>query len=387
MRVLFLISRFFTIGCLFLPCVTAAQGTWERKTDCPISRVKAVAFSIGQYGYVGTGVGNDSVMNDFWRYDPVNDSWQQVASMPTLGQWAAFSFVINGIAYVGSGYNPDASFNFELWSYDPVYDKWGRKENIPWMVYADETLASFSIGNRGYLVATHNQNNFREYDPENDTWTNKTNFPTNQLLGMVSFTIGNKGYVGSGFDGQINALTERFWEYDPAADTWTRKADFPKPRGYAVGFSVEKCGYIGLGVGRAEFFNDCWEYRQTTDVWARVADCGFWALDPMAMTMGSKAYVGPGGNLWEFAPDFSDVQLTPQSYPFSMYPNPTSDLLKISTDVPAIRSMTIYNSLGQVVMKGKFDSQTIDVSGLTTGVYRIVCYTDGRVLSATFIKE
>lgn len=376
------------MGCLFLPGVTAAQGTWEKKADCPTVRSDGVAFSIGPYGYVGTGVSNDdTVMNDFWRYDPVSDSWQQVASMPTPGRWAAFSFVINGIAYVGSGINPDYSLNFELWCYDPVYDKWGRKEDMPWMIFASGTFASFSIGNHGYLVATHNQSNFLEYDPETDSWTYKANFPTNYVLDMVSFTIGDKGYVGSGFDGQLIAFTERFWEYDPAADTWTRKADFPKPRGYAVGFSIGKCGYIGLGMGRAEFFNDFWEYRQTTDVWARVADCGFWGLDPMAMTMGSKAYVGPGGNLWEFTPDFSDVQLTAQSSHFSVYPNPTSDLLKISTGIPAIRSMTIYNSLGQVVMNHRFDSQTIDVSGLNTGVYRIVCYTDGHVLSAAFIKE
>ncbi|MBI4726765.1 hypothetical protein HY768_06025 [candidate division TA06 bacterium] len=44
-----------------------------------------------------------------------------------------------------------------------------------------------------------------------------------------------------------NYLTD-LWEYDTTSDTWTRKADFPgTPRDRAVGFSIGTKGYIGTG--------------------------------------------------------------------------------------------------------------------------------------------
>ena len=39
-----------------------------------------------------------------------------------------------------------------------------------------------------------------------------------------------------------------FWEYDPIANTWTQKADFGgTARAVAVGFSIGSKGYIGTG--------------------------------------------------------------------------------------------------------------------------------------------
>ena len=54
----------------------------------------------------------------------------------------------------------------------------------------------------------------------------------------VGFSIGNKGYVGTGYDNNINYHND-FWEYDPATDTWTQKANFGGGARYgAVGFSI-----------------------------------------------------------------------------------------------------------------------------------------------------
>ena len=57
-----------------------------------------------------------------------------------------------------------------------------------------------------------------------------------------------------------------FWEYDPATDTWTQKADFEGVgRGFAVGFSIGSNGYIGTGLlGNLNYggpsSKDFWEY-------------------------------------------------------------------------------------------------------------------------------
>jgi hypothetical protein len=43
--------------------------------------------------------------NDFWEYNYFTDSWTQRASLPGPGRKDATAFVINGIAYVGTGYS------------------------------------------------------------------------------------------------------------------------------------------------------------------------------------------------------------------------------------------------------------------------------------------
>ncbi|MEO5674560.1 MAG: kelch repeat-containing protein, partial [Chitinophagales bacterium] len=64
-----------------------------------------------------------------------------------------------------------------------------------------------------------------------DTWVQKSDFGYNASNvpepsarnSAVGFSIGNKGYLGTGEDG---GPKKDFWEYDPDANTWTQKADF-----------------------------------------------------------------------------------------------------------------------------------------------------------------
>ena len=48
----------------------------------------------------------------------------------------------------------------------------------------------------------------------------------------------------------LDSNTKDFWEYDPVGNTWTQKADFGGTARYAaVGFSIGNKGYIGTGHG------------------------------------------------------------------------------------------------------------------------------------------
>ena len=67
-----------------------------------------------------------------------------------------------------------------------------------------------------------------------------------------------------GYDG-ISAKKD-FWEYDPSSNTWAQKADFGGPARYAaVGFSIGLKGYIGTGYDGG-YQNDFWEYGPLTDL-------------------------------------------------------------------------------------------------------------------------
>ena len=43
--------------------------------------------------------------------------------------------------------------------------------------------------------------------------------------GAVGFSIGSKGFIGTGVDFFGNYYND-FWEYNPATNTWTQKANF-----------------------------------------------------------------------------------------------------------------------------------------------------------------
>jgi len=69
----------------------------------------------------------------------------------------------------------------------------------------------------------------------------------------VGFSIGDKGYIGTGGDpGGVND----FWEYDTTANTWTMKAFFGGTARYgAVGFSIGSFGYLIILSGDPRTFD------------------------------------------------------------------------------------------------------------------------------------
>jgi outer membrane protease len=93
-----------------------------------------------------------------------------------------------------------------------------------------------------------------------NTWAQKADFGGSVRYDATGFSIGSKGYLGTGYDG---IPRNDFWEYDPATNTWTHKADFGgTARNYATGISIDSKGYIGSGIdfqlggGNGNYFKD-----------------------------------------------------------------------------------------------------------------------------------
>jgi hypothetical protein len=53
-------------------------------------------------------------------------------------------------------------------------------------------------------------------------WTQKANIGAVGRDGAVGFSIGNKGYIGTGSNG--TTYLNDFWEYDPETNVWIQKA-------------------------------------------------------------------------------------------------------------------------------------------------------------------
>jgi hypothetical protein len=182
-----------------------------------------------------------------------------------------------------------------------------------------ESAAGFSIGSKGYIGTggyfdgTNNNcyKDFWEYDPASNAWTQKADFGGAGRSGAVGFSIGNKGYIGTGTDG--SGFLKDFWEYDPTGNTWVQKADFGGAgRNCAVGFSIGTKGYIGTGNVSGSFKNDFWEYDPTANTWIQKASIGVigrWAA--VGFSIGTKGYLGTGEDTtWTYYKDFWEYDPT-----------------------------------------------------------------------------
>jgi N-acetylneuraminic acid mutarotase len=168
---------------------------------------------------------------------------------------------------------------------------------------------SFSIGNRGYVgcgedTADLVRNDFWEYDPGTDTWTQKATLPGAGRRDAVGFAIGTKGYVGTGIDAaesQLGNNLNDWWEYNPATNTWLSRAPYPGSSSwggiyFGCGFVCNGMGYIvGGKQGNSNYTSSLYRYNPTTNSWTQMAQFpGGTRYAMSAFTINNKAYVGLG---------------------------------------------------------------------------------------------
>jgi len=298
-------------------------GSWTQMADFPgEARGAAVGFSIGNKGYVGLGESGSGdsygpYYKDFWEYDPSTNTWTQIADFPGGERWSAVGFSIGDRGYVGTGsFGPDyrsLTYLQDFWEYNPATNAWTKKADVPGRTR--ECAVGFSIGNKGYVGTGRNRTvspkDFWQYDPVLDSWERKEDMPVYSRYCAVGFSIGNKGYVGTGFDGRIGYGTD-VWEYDPSSDSWTEKAYFTGNRKWcAFGFSIGDKGYLGGGgLASGLMFNDFWEYTPISDSW-KLKDIypGGGGYCSVGFSIGDKGYVGIGWgdggthkDFWRFTP-------------------------------------------------------------------------------------
>jgi len=182
------------------------------------------------------------------------------------------------------------------------------------------SAVSFVIGDKAYVGLGYNDDDDNEYlkdfwvyNSSIDRWDRIADFPGNGRIAAVSFSINGKGYVGTGYDGD-NKLKD-IWEYDPTLNTWTQKDDFLGGARYkAVGFSIDNYGYIGTGYGDDSVDKiDFYRFDPTASAgsqWLKVQSIGgSKRRGATAFTYNNKAYVCTGisngvflTDMWEYDP-------------------------------------------------------------------------------------
>jgi len=227
------------------------------------SRKSAVAFTIGNKAYVCTGLTGsgqtETCTADMWEFNTATGKWTKKESLPGAARYGAIGFSINGKGYVGLGNVPGSTSAYtDLWEYDPTADKWTKKADFPDKGRISASV--FVINNEAYVLfgaasmeISASQKVVYSYNPQKNQWNKEADFPGSARMGAVTFSINNKGYVFSGYNG-VNARYHDFWEYDPANNTWKENTDtLPAARNDAFCFVIDSVAYMGGGKVKSSF--------------------------------------------------------------------------------------------------------------------------------------
>jgi N-acetylneuraminic acid mutarotase len=275
-------------------------GSWSQVAPFPgPARSNAVAFAVGGYGYVGTGVGNDGFtpLADFYYYNTGVNSWAQIDSLHDAVQsyprFDAVAWGFDTVGYVLTGTDNNYYFG-DVWKYSPQTGHWSQQTYLPGNPRSG--AATWVYNGKGYLLTGYTpgsrwaQNNmcydFWVFDPNATdslkAWTRLrdiyntssgtyddgyTNIIRKYGAAFIikGTTTGDKGYITLGQNGTALTYT---WEYDFLSDLWTEKTPYEgTARSGAVGFSItdkngKSRGFAGTGLstGNTSGFSDIEEF-------------------------------------------------------------------------------------------------------------------------------
>ena len=173
----------------------------------------------------------------------------------SLGLYDAVTFNIGGTEYIGLGWNDIMGDNLNFSKYSPNFHEWEMIESM----YPGKPrygAVAFVIGGKAYVglgyMLGHNvsevHDDFFVYDTLTRNWEKLSfQFPGKARRGAVAFSIGGKGYVGTGIvkPGEGDYLAD-FYEFDPQSG-WKQISNISYPRYGATAFVAEGCGYVCFG--------------------------------------------------------------------------------------------------------------------------------------------
>lgn len=276
-------------------------------------RSGAIVFTIGSKAFVGLGYDGDDYLSDFYVMDVNGGFWEAKTNFPGLARERAVAFSLNGKGYVGLGYNRDEDVEElgDFWEYNPETNAWTQLNNFGGT--ARYSTIGFSIGSKGYVGTGYDgdgyNSDFWEYDPAIDSWREIQSYPGEKIEGGVAMLINGKAYICGGRNNGL--FNTDFWELDPSGESivWTNRAPDDEASYYdefidavsrydAVTITVEDKSYIVGGVASTGATSGTvYEFNATTGIWDdRTTFEGSARSLAVAYVLEGRAFVGTGQN-------------------------------------------------------------------------------------------
>ena len=225
----------------FIPTATAANemydpatDTWANKTSLPAAEGFLQAVSVNEKIYVMGGAaynGKDYDINGTNEvYDPVSDSWQSLAPMPTPVYNFAMTAVGDKIYVLGgmSGrLNGLTIYSNQTQIYDTQTNTWTFGQPMPITTFSCAAVATsgvlapvriYYIGGTDETTWAHTNTGpcpTQIYDPQTDSWSLGTSVPTPRASGFTLAVVNDTIYAIGGYDGvSESVVNEQYFPLD-----------------------------------------------------------------------------------------------------------------------------------------------------------------------------
>ncbi|MBL0742724.1 Kelch repeat-containing protein [Chryseolinea lacunae] len=216
-----------------------AADSWTQKKDFPYEGTAEVALTIGKKGYVMV------TSSAIYEYDEAADTWTFKSKLSEYTRPEIAAFAANGKGYFGTGASSEFPFQIlnDFWMFDPVANTWTRKADFPGD--ARVMTVAFNIGDKGFMglgiTTTGTTNDLYEYDAAANRWTEKTSLP--MMPGSTTFKFANfsAGHVGI-HDSQNGA---RLYKYDLQTNEWYTDTHFASANFYGpTTFTIDTRSFV-----------------------------------------------------------------------------------------------------------------------------------------------
>jgi N-acetylneuraminic acid mutarotase len=223
--------------------------------------------------------------------------WTQKADYLGAPRYYFIGYALYNKGYIGTGtYGGINSFLADWQEFDPVQNTWTQKAPLP---MAFKGGLGFTAGNYGYATTGANDATFifdtYEYNCVGDNWSTKATFDYTRLY-ATGIGSGTSGYIVGGYDMMALPMND-CWEYSQTANTWSQRANLPlsAARYYTTGFSVNGKVYVFGGTDGNNLLNDLWEFNPGSNTWSQKTSLpGEGRQEAMAFVINNIAYVVGG---------------------------------------------------------------------------------------------
>jgi N-acetylneuraminic acid mutarotase len=265
-------------------------------------------------------------------------------------------FGINDMVYIFGGHSVTTNkYSKNLWEFNPANNVWTLKAEFPGaarqyaVCFVINKKAYFGLGDNGTF--SQGFSDLWEYDPLNDIWTRKADFPLINYIYPTGTSDNTSGSIGLGLEPN-GQLSSKFWIFDPSSNSWQQIADFPFKAFLSTSFCTENITYAGLGLG-TENYSSIYEFNSLTNSWTNKKTYpgkGRWHVKNFVI--GDKVYIGLGNvNNGPVFCDFWELKASENSWKQMIdFPNPVVQARTIFTAFS-----TIYKGY---ILENRYESST-----------------------------
>lgn len=261
------------------------------------------------YTFLGLEAGKTHAdVSDFSAsYDIQNSAWERIPSVPdNIGRLGSTAEYANGYIYIFGGYTvaEDGSevSTQQVFKYDPVANTY---EQVADMLLPVEDAVSLVYEDRYiYLVSgwnnTNNVSNVQMYDTQTNSWSHATPYPGPPVFGHAGGIVGNTMILSDGvqlvvdegeeiFNMSPGSIKGEIDAEDPSLITWNRIPQHPGKARYRmaavgvsnpvemvifVGGSSNPYNYNGIGYNLKPSFPEStvFAYRLDTNEWVELGE-------------------------------------------------------------------------------------------------------------------